>query len=186
MKQGWLFQGEASSLASNSYHWTLLRQEPRCQGQEEGVLRLELVHQGRTVLARVDMAMSWVCSSSESTRNREESSVLARRASWPHRSIRPWVASASIPGGHTLLSALGWGCHWPRWTSSSCRSSQMMPGPLGNKSQPVGSRPRELTQGRVHSSSCGLWYSLRSFQAGQDSQSCSANSMPPPVLFPIT
>lgn len=121
------------------------------------------------MLAQVDMAMSWVCSSSESTKEQRGIFCPGKEGKLAPQEHRPWVASASIPGGHTLLSALGWGCHWPRWTSSSCRSSQMMPGPLGNKSQPVGSRLRELTQGRVHSSSCGLWYSLRSFQAGQDS-----------------
>lgn len=118
-------QGEASSLASEtpSCHWTLLRQEPRCQGQEKEVLRLELVHQGRkmvTVLAQWIWLRSGSAVAQSPQRNREESSVLARRASWPHRNIRPWAASASIPGGHTLLSALGWGCRWPRWTSSSC------------------------------------------------------------------
>lgn len=53
-------QGEASSPASETSfsHWTLLGQEPRCQDQEEEVLRLELVHQGRkmvTVLLQMDM-----------------------------------------------------------------------------------------------------------------------------------
>lgn len=125
------------------------------------------------------MDVVWVYSSSESTKGQTGSFpvLVGKRAGWPQ------VASASTPGCHTLLSALRWGSHWPRWSSSSCRSSQRMPGPLGNKSQHAGSRLKELTQGRVHSSAVASGTPLEALLAGQDG-SCSANSMPPLVLFP--
>lgn len=82
-------QEEASSPASEtpSCHWTLLGQEPGCQGQEEEVLRLELVHRRRkmvTVLVQMEMAVVQVCSSSESTEEQKGSfpALAGRRASW--------------------------------------------------------------------------------------------------------
>lgn len=68
----------------------------------------------------------------------------------------PQAAPAGGPRHHASsssqhLDGLQWGCHCPRWTSSSRRSSQMMPDPLGNGSQPLGLWAQEASVGR------GLW-----------------------------
>lgn len=53
----------------------------------------------------------------------------------PHSSIRRCPMSSHPPLSSWMASRRG--CHCPRRTSSSCRFSQMMPDPLGNRSQPA-------------------------------------------------
>lgn len=64
----------------------------------------------------------------------------------------------------------------------------MMPGPLGNKSQPFGSRLKELTQGRVASSTVASGTPVEAFLAGQDApfMFMRLTLCLPLVLFPIS
>lgn len=59
-----------------------------------------------TVLVQMGMAVAWVCSSSESTRNRRDPPRPGREEGKLAlcRSTRPQVASASVPGRHPPLS----------------------------------------------------------------------------------
>lgn len=62
----------------------------------------------------------------------------------------------------------------------------MMPGPLGSKSQPFGSRLKELTQGRVDSSAVASGTPLEAFLAGQDAPCCQGPSSPSSLTDLVT